>query len=441
MKPYKHITILATFLLIALQAVANMASPHIRVGTNPNEVYSSRDIDIISETINIKIFKVDSAFFNITYTIRSDRGGIQIPLIFDAVTENFNDFIVFVNGKEITTKTPDYEHNSPELEYWQDSLRNHFSIKDHYISVRDLKYLEVNLEEGENTINVRYSAQPDIYRGSPVKNFIFNYNLEPARSWRSFKDLTVNIDVAQSDFTATLVTDSDIKIDSTYTYHLDQLPDRNIQINTSPLINNKVQAAIDFGAGNLALVMCAIMVLAHILLVILYRRKNPEKKFSWVAIILSIIIPFLMCCSFFWATAIINDIIGEYASRNYGYMFLVFFLYPIILLIYFPLIWGIDRWLREKLTTGKNIIKQQLLAFCCFFVIPFFMYIIAAIFEDSDNALIILIPIYLVLGLIDFFLIRLYSKISESKRKNTTVFIAYSVYFAVFILIIIASLS
>lgn len=441
MKPYKHIATLLLFLLITLQSVANMASPYIRVGTNPNEAYSSRDIDIISEVINIKILKIDSAFFDITYTVNSDKDGIQIPLIFDVATNRFNDFIILVNGKEVITKTPDYDYNSPELQYWQDSLRNHFSIKVHYISSVDLKYLEAYLEKGINTINVRYSAEPDLYTGSPVTHFEFNYNLEPARSWKSFKDLTINIEVIQSDFTASIRNGhTDIEIDSTYTYHFEQLPDHRIQINTKPHITNAAQKAIDFGAGNIALIMCAIMVILHIYLVVRYRKRNPEKKYSWPVIALSIIIPFLMCCSIFATTAMIDSIIGEYASKNHGYLFLIFFIYPVITPLYITLIWGLDRWLKEKITTGKNIIKQQLLAVSFFFVIPSFMYILSARFGYDDSLLIIVIPAYLILGLIDFLLIRLYVKISESTRKDITALIAYFVYFIVFIWTIIPSL-
>lgn len=82
---------------------ANMASPTID-GTNASTAYSSKDIDILSETININIKKgFHEADYDITYEIYSDKEGKRIPLIFDVFEDHISDdsdksFIVEVDG-------------------------------------------------------------------------------------------------------------------------------------------------------------------------------------------------------------------------------------------------------------------------------------------------------------------------------------------------------
>ena len=72
------------FLLLSQLCLANMASP-IWEGTLGSSAFSSRDIDILNEKIDLKVDSgFRSAFFRIEYVIRTDRSGTQIPLLFHA---------------------------------------------------------------------------------------------------------------------------------------------------------------------------------------------------------------------------------------------------------------------------------------------------------------------------------------------------------------------
>jgi hypothetical protein len=68
------------FFLISQLCLANMASP-IWEGTFGSSAFSSRDIDILKEKIDLKVDSdFRTAFFRIEYVIRTDRSGTQIPL-------------------------------------------------------------------------------------------------------------------------------------------------------------------------------------------------------------------------------------------------------------------------------------------------------------------------------------------------------------------------
>ena len=104
------------FLLIGQFCRANMSSP-IQEGTLTSTAFSSKDINILSEKINIKIDKeFKTVKFIIEYTIQSDVIGRQIPLLFYA--QDYKDsFMVWVDNQRVAIQNiPDkYTHfdNSP----------------------------------------------------------------------------------------------------------------------------------------------------------------------------------------------------------------------------------------------------------------------------------------------------------------------------------------
>ncbi|MFG5858376.1 MAG: hypothetical protein ACLTWE_06240 [Dysgonomonas mossii] len=82
----KKYLLLFSFIIAYVSASANMASPWI--GGNPmSEAYSSKDIDILHESLHVRIIDFYTAKYTVIYTIKSDRAGKQIPLIFDTMTD------------------------------------------------------------------------------------------------------------------------------------------------------------------------------------------------------------------------------------------------------------------------------------------------------------------------------------------------------------------
>ncbi len=71
---YETFTCFILFIIACLSAFSNMSSPY-RDGNRTSEAYSSKDIDILNERIEIVLYKMGQAKFSIIYTIRSDRRG------------------------------------------------------------------------------------------------------------------------------------------------------------------------------------------------------------------------------------------------------------------------------------------------------------------------------------------------------------------------------
>ncbi len=118
--------ILVLFLLShSVFSYANMASPTID-GTNTSTAYTSKDIDILSETININIDKgFNQANYDVTYEIYSAEEGYRIPLVFE-VFDRVGDkadksFIVEVDGQVVPVlNNYDYESQSKSLPAYYD---------------------------------------------------------------------------------------------------------------------------------------------------------------------------------------------------------------------------------------------------------------------------------------------------------------------------------
>ena len=160
-----------TFLLLLLGqlARANMASP-IREGTMASSAFASKDLDVLSELINIKIDKdYMTAKFTVEYTIESKVTGGQIPLLFYA--QDYKDsFLVWLDNQSVTIRNIPEEYTHPEDSpfsgfsglrddgngdevtiYW--SKNSGFTCK-----LSDLKYFETDIEKGLHMVRVGYTA-------------------------------------------------------------------------------------------------------------------------------------------------------------------------------------------------------------------------------------------------------------------------------------------
>src|SRR5476649_1747711 len=92
--------IILFLVLISRLCFANMSSPYGE-GTKVSSVFSSRNIDILSERIWVTVDrKFETAHYVVEYNISTDTDGRQIPLLFYAV--NYHDgFKVLVDGRPI----------------------------------------------------------------------------------------------------------------------------------------------------------------------------------------------------------------------------------------------------------------------------------------------------------------------------------------------------
>lgn len=315
---------------------ANMASP-INDGTTVSTAYSSKDIDILSETINIDINKdFNQADYDVTYEIYSAEEGYRIPLVFevfDRIGSNTDEsFKVKVDGKTVPVLSNyDYGSQSKSLPAYYDPET------DTAVPFNDsAKYFEVNLSEGNHVINVRYSAYPTIDRSHWTNQYIYNYSLKPAKTWKSFGDLTVNLKIA--DEPQYLETNLGKPVGGMITadskWYFDHLPNDVLEISYHPLPSFWVQGLINVDGRVIFLVLIILLGFIHHRLLRSSREKRSKKAtiILWLGIV---IVPFVALMMTMFRIEFIDWLLGEHASKYHGYIiFIVIFGYPLVLPVY-----------------------------------------------------------------------------------------------------------
>jgi len=323
-----------------------MSSPY-REGNRTSEAYSSKDIDILSEHIEITLSKTGQARFVIVYTIRSDRRGVQIPLIFDTMTDRYSsgqgDFKVWINNEETSVYSVPSTYENPNALRWIDSIDGYLNYSRKEIpNLIGLKYFEVDIPEGVNKIRVEYTAEATRYLGSAVTEFIYNYNLEPARYWRSFGDLHIKVDASETGTQVETDLPDSLSFEGVKEWHFTELPQNTFTLSYTPEVNSFASMLIAIEGGGLALIFAALLAVMHIWWILRYRNENPGKKYSRAVIIGSLAVPFIFCVLYTLLPDVVDWVIGDYASRRHGYTFMIFFMYPIIFLVYFIVAWLVD---------------------------------------------------------------------------------------------------
>lgn len=364
----------AIFIFIKI-SYANMASP-IREGTKSADVFSSKDIDILKEKLSITINKeFTDANFTSEYFIRTDKEGKQIPLMFFAINYK-DDFRVWVDGVEIKIISipQDYLLSSGiiQLDGFSNSFNSSASDSERKVvriqfeknSAREyvlseLKYFEADLSKGDHKIRVEYTAIPWKDRSEWVNKYTMPYSLSPARHWRSFGELEIILNAEEfGKYISTNIGQPDSGNANTIAvWNFRKLPDVNVlEIEYTPEINSFTKAMIAIDPFGLTIIAGLILTLFHFIFIRDYRIRKPEKKFSWILIAGSIIIPFLILVFYILSYGIIDSMIGKDAGGYHGYTFLVLIFYPVILIVYFLIMWITDRIIKKRYLK-KELVK------------------------------------------------------------------------------------
>lgn len=328
---------------------ANMASPIID-GTNASTAYSSKDIDILSENIDINIAEgFNQADYDVTYEIYSAKEGDRIPLVFEVFDNIGNDadksFIVEVDGQAVPVLINyDYESHSKSLPAYHDPETDTAVPFNN-----DAKYFEIDLSEGNHVINVKYSAYPTINRSDWTNQYIYSYSLKPAKTWKSFGDLTVNLKIAdESKYLKTNLGEplsGMIKADSKWFF--DHLPQDVLEISYQPQPMPLAQWLINLDSLILLLFLICLLGGAHYGL--MYWSWKKSLKIAWMVTWLGIlIVPFIVLMIVFYKICLIDWLLGEHASRYHGYtIFIIIFGYPLTLLVYLIIMKLCDSYLKR----------------------------------------------------------------------------------------------
>lgn len=362
-----------SFLLIIFlhaQAIANMANP-IHRGTLGGRPFVNQYVDVVHEDLFIKIDKVfNQAHFQVKYHINSSRNGVQIPFLFYA-SGFLDSFHLKIDGKEVTVQEIPYYFRIPEGTKFKDF--SYFFEKNSYdssssvvlvespksgfhVNLSDMIYFETDISKGEHIIEVTYRATKWNDTSDWVDKYSFRYALSPAKYWKSFGTLTVKLDATKCNkkLTSNLGKPAEGHIDSVSTWYFDSLPVDILQINYDPEISPKAKMSVKIGPHRFAFFTGGILAIAHLILLIWYRKRNPMRRFSLVVILGSILVPLIFLLTWMYSYDFINAVIGQHASGKHGYTFFILLLYPIIFPCYWALFWVIDKLLKNRLTVKTN---------------------------------------------------------------------------------------
>jgi len=339
-----------------------MSSPIIE-GTIAGSAFSSRDVNILSETIWIRIDKdFNTAKYTVEYEIQSDLTGTQIPLLFIAQDYKDSFYVWFDNQKVTVQHIPEkYLHfeNSPFLRFSNlkdpdsrdknaDYVTVYWDKNGGYVyNLHELQYFETSINKGIHKIRVEYIAQVRTDISGWIRKYSFRYSLTPAKFWKSFGDLKVIVE--QEGQARPLTTnlgqplEKDILQKNTWLFN--QLPDEYIDITFNPQPNSMARMLLAIEPIGITLIVGLLLIILHVVSIRLYRVRNRQKKYSLAVIAGSLIIPFLCLLAYVYAHYLIDYSLGEEAGRRHGYVFLVMLLYPIFLPIYGAIMWYTDkRW-------------------------------------------------------------------------------------------------
>jgi hypothetical protein len=358
------INLVVLFSLISPLCLANMASP-ILEGTHASTAISSRNIDILKEVIRLSLNEnFTKATYHITYHIRTDSAGRQIPLLF--LAEDYRDgFSVMVDGQPVplldmrggvqtTTDSaflafaevfePAEGGNETVSIQWQKYLSSNYRLN-------DLKYFEVDLDRGEHLISVEYAAGAWTDISDWVTRYSFRYALSPARYWRSFGTLEIQVDATAFDsrVNSSLGSPHEGNLTNKATWTFSELPADFFEITYQPKISQLASLLIVIGPFGLSLIMSVFLIIFHYWLMKRFRKRYPQKQYSPALILGSLAVPLLFFILYIEAFALIDLVIGPAAGEYHGYTFLAIIFYPVVLFFYWLIMWRVDKGLKERL--------------------------------------------------------------------------------------------
>ena len=349
--------------LFFLSSKANMAEPVI-YGSFFSTPFTSEYVNILHENIKIKIDKnFQYAYFDIEYHIESSKYGKQIPLLFYAMYLD-DDFKVSIDGKQIKTKQAPYdikEARNVFIDYaylfGENQSKNNLFLEFNpengsYFkpNLSDLVYFETDILPGKHIIKVSYKANVWIEGWDWINKYSFRYALSPAKHWKSYGTLSVTIDAGN--FNNKLETNLGKPLQGNLyniaQWEFNKMPADVIMIEFNPEISKFDQLLLKIQPLGISVIFTLILALLHLYITWAYRIRHPKERFSPAVIGGSLLVPLFFVLFWIYAYYLIDAAIGEHASGNHAYSFLLIVFYPPILLFYWIAIWLIDRLIFKK---------------------------------------------------------------------------------------------
>ena len=368
----KYVLFLLLFLCFADGSKANMGEMVSRgtLGTRP---FTNQYIDIIKETLFIKIDKgFEYASIRATYFIKSEKDGINIPLLFYA-SDFQEDFIVKVDGEIVEIREVPYDlkiakgtqfedfdyffkesnHSNQSEVIIHESVNNGF-----YISLKDMKYFETDISKGEHKIEVSYTSKKWTDGWDWINEYSFRYALSPAKYWKSFGDLDIIIDAKEFDssFITNLGNPSTVDSGKNPQWIFKEIPMDVIHITHIPKINFLSRVLLFINPLGASILLGLLLFILHYKLLKDFRKKHPNSRYNWMAISGSIISPIIILFIWIKFADWIKLSLGSHAGMGidpYATIFIPILFYPILLLFFSIIMWQIDKKLKNNIGLKK----------------------------------------------------------------------------------------
>jgi hypothetical protein len=368
----KTLLTILTSLLFAT-SWANMASPIEQEGTLGATPFISKYVDILKEKITITPDeKFKKAHFKVEYHLQSEKNGVQIPLLFVA-KEFSNGISVMLDGKKIllmpVPKKYMHQPDSPFSDFsdsFEKESEQNVTIRwseDHgyRYKLSDLFYFEADLSEGIHIVTVEYDADRRIDQSNWVKEYSFLYSLSPAKHWRSFGELEVVLDASKCKKSLKTNFGFPVKrnLQSIKKWTFSSLPGEFLQVKYTPKINKTAQILIAITPTGLTVIFAIVMSLVHFFLLKELHKKNHLQWAKWLFRLGVFIVPFLVLRWYMYTFNIIDNLIGEEASRYHGYTFFVFILYPFVMPCYWLFLFFVKEPWVKKMQENKEVTNES----------------------------------------------------------------------------------
>ncbi len=340
-----------------------MASP-LSYGTKTASPFISEYVEILNEKIEITpINGFKLANYEVSYKLKAKKEGGQIPLLFHAY-DYYDDFIVTFNGNEVYLQDVSQDYTQLSGTQFHD-FSNVFSSNRtnknqeapikfeennyYFLSTKDLKFFIIDIPKGIHEVTVHYTAEPWVDRSNWVKEYTFRYSLYPAKYWKSFGELEVILNTtAMEDSISSNISKQKIGPGGIKSYTFNSLPTDVLMISYIPEINRTAQQLIAISPFGIAVIIFSVLFVIHLTLIVTHRKRGNDKNFSWIVALGSITMCFIGIYTYVYSFTFIANVIGDEAGRFFGYKFVFWIFYPIILLVYWLIMWSFDNLLRKK---------------------------------------------------------------------------------------------
>ena len=338
---------LLLLLLITLSwtSMANMAKTSID-GTSHSSLILTNDCTVSYEKITAQILKNPHkevhyeyiVLFKIKYKINAPANE-AMPLVFMA-SNYLQDHKIFVNGENISSIPIDNKKEYsflrkdidtiPYSDYPTEYQTNYYitydGTEEEKVELSDLIHFIAPLKKGENTIEVSYTAFPEVLRDDFLPLYDLEYSTYPSKFWKTFPEIEVEIHFPKElEFEQSSMEKEEYRVsDQLFQGKIKDITYGNHYWRFSPKPSWFGRIVLTINPLGFGAILFLVAAGLHF-----YTIRKKSKWGLWLGVFLA---PLLFYVGFLGAYPFIDWVLGK--RSLHGYIFLIVFTYPIFLIFY-----------------------------------------------------------------------------------------------------------